>query len=100
MRHFRLGHPRPACRSTATTARALRLHAANKYEVASYEPGLQYNPDGSLSISIATAQPEGVPAANWLPVSQGRFNVRLRVYGPEGSVADDTYVPPGIQRSG
>ncbi len=55
--------------------------------------------DGSISIYIATQLPSGVPAANWLPVSSGRFNVMLRVYGPEGSVADNTYVPPGIERN-
>ncbi len=27
------------------------------------------------------------------------FNVMLRVYGPEGSVADGTYVPPGVHEA-
>jgi hypothetical protein len=37
---------------------------------------------------------KGVPEANWLPVPLGPFNIMLRVYGPEGGVADNTYVPP------
>jgi hypothetical protein len=39
-----------------------------------------------------------VPMANWLPIPPGTFNIMLRVYGPEGTVADNTYVPPGIRR--
>jgi hypothetical protein len=49
---------------------------------------------------MATGLPAGVPEANWLPVPLGPFNVMLRVYGPEGSVADNTYVPPGIDHLG
>lgn len=83
---------------TAYTPEGIELirNRANKYEVASYTPGLQYNADGSLSIYIAQQQPPGVPMANWLPVSSGFFNIMLRVYGPEGTVAAGTYVPPGI----
>ena len=36
--------------------------------------------------------------ANRLPIPAGAFNIMLRVYGPKGSVADNTYVPPGILR--
>jgi hypothetical protein len=85
---------------TAYTPDSIELidNSADKYEVASYEPGLQTGADGSISIYIATQLPSGVPAANWLPVAASRFNLMLRVYGPEGSVADNTYVPPGIER--
>ena len=31
------------------------------------------------------------------PRDQWEFSVVLRVYGPQGDVADNTYVPPGIQ---
>lgn len=90
---------------TAYTPESITLvdNPANKYLVARYTPGLQYNPDGSLTIVIAPGPPLGLPQANWLPAPRGPFNVVLRVYGPEGSVADDTYVPPGIavlRRSG
>ncbi len=70
----------------------------NKYEVASYTPGLSTNADGSLSFVLATRQPADVPVANWLPIPSGKFNVMLRVYGPEGSVEDATYIPPAVQR--
>lgn len=83
---------------TAYTPEAIELvkNSANKYEVASYSPGLQTNPDGSISIYLATQLPSGVPATNWLPIPDGPFNLMLRVYGPKGSVANDTYVPPGV----
>lgn len=86
---------------TAYTPDSIELIAnpADKYEVASYESGLVTSPDGSISIYVAQTLPAGVPAANWLPVASGPFNLMLRVYGPEGSVAENTYVPPGIVRA-
>jgi len=68
----------------------------NKYVVASYTQGL-VTQNGSISIYMFPELPPGVPKANWLPVPRGQFNVMLRVYGPEGSVARGTYVPPAIQ---
>jgi hypothetical protein len=85
---------------TAYTPEAIELvpNPAQKYAVASYTPGLQPNvDDGSVSIYMAQQLPAGVPMANWLPIPRGAFNIMLRVYGPEGTVADNTYVPPGIQ---
>jgi hypothetical protein len=40
-----------------------------------------------------------VPFANWLPIPKRNFNVMLRVYGPEGSVATNQYVPPAVERA-
>jgi len=86
---------------TAYTPEAIELvdNPADKYAVASYTPGLQPpNMDGPLSIYMARQLPAGVPMANWLPIPPGAFNIMLRVYGPEGTVKDNTYVPPGIQK--
>lgn len=85
---------------TAYTPEAIELvpNSANKYLVASYTPGLQTNADGSISIYMARQLPPGVPPANWLPIPRGRFNVMLRDYGPAGSVADGSYVPPAIEK--
>ena len=46
---------------------------------------------------MAQQLPADAPMSNWLPVSPGAFNIMLRVYGPAGTVEDNTYVPPGIQ---
>ncbi len=86
---------------TAYTPEAIELVAnpAHKYAVASYTPHLQFNrDDGSLSVYMAQQLPAGVPMANWLPIPPGAFNIMLRVYGPEGTVKDNTYVPPGIEK--
>jgi hypothetical protein len=88
---------------TAYTPEAIELvdNPADKYAVASYTPGLKPNPnteDGPLSIYMARQPPPGVPVANWLPIPPGAFNIMLRVYGPEGTVKDNTYVPPGIKK--
>jgi hypothetical protein len=85
---------------TAYTPEAIELvpNPARKYAVARYTPNLQPNKDGSLSVYMARQLPAGVPMANWLPIPAGAFNIMLRVYGPQGSVEDNTYVPPGIVR--
>jgi hypothetical protein len=90
---------------TAYTPEAIELvdNPADKYAVASYTPGLQPNPnteDGPVSIYMARQLPAGVPMANWLPIPPRAFNIMLRVYGPTpgGTVADNTYVPPGIKK--
>ena len=84
---------------TAYTPEAIELvdNPADKYAVASYTPP-QPNTDGSVSIYMAQELPAGVPMANWLPIPLGAFNIMLRVYGPEGTVKNNTYVPPGIQQ--
>lgn len=83
---------------TAYTPHSVELipNAYDKYLVASYTPGLETNPDGSISIYISKIPPNGVPLANWLPVGNRRFNIMLRLYGPE--LAPGTYVPPAIVR--
>jgi hypothetical protein len=87
---------------TAYTPQSIELIAnpANKYVVASYTPGLQPNPDGSVSIYMSRALPNGVPMANWLPIPRRAFNIMLRIYGvvPGSPIANNTYVPPPIEK--
>jgi hypothetical protein len=87
---------------TAYTPDAIELihNIAYKYTVASYTPGLEFNADGSLSIYMAQQLPDGIAAANWLPVADEQFNIMLRVYGPQGTVAGNTYVPPPVVNAG
>jgi hypothetical protein len=84
---------------TAYTPNTVELirNPANKYLVARYTPGLQYNADGSVTIYMSVTKPANVPTANWLPVRTGLFNVMLRVYGPTGNTTPGTgYNPPAI----
>ena len=84
---------------TAYTPEDIELVAnpLNKYLVASYTPGLQTAPDGSVTIYVQPNQPTTAPIANWLPVPAGPFNLMLRIYGPTGNALDGTYVPPAVQ---
>ena len=71
-----------------------------KYAVASYTPNLQTN-SGSISIYMTrnlSQLPAGVSNANWLSIPPGPFNIMLRVYGPEGSVTNNTFIAPAIYR--
>jgi len=73
-------------------------NAARKYEVAKFTPGLVTNPDGSVTIYIQTTPPPRALRLNWLPVPRGRFDLLLRVYGPEGNTSPGAkYIPPEIQ---
>jgi hypothetical protein len=84
---------------TAYTPNSITLirNPLHKYLVGSYTPGLRKSRDGSISIYVAQHQPKGIPTANWLPVDAERFNLMLRVYGPEGRVKAGLYVPPPVQ---
>jgi hypothetical protein len=75
-------------------------NSANKYLVASYTRGLKTNRDGSITIYIQPTRPIASRVANWLPVPKGPFSLLLRVYGPTGNTASDTYVPPQIKAYG
>jgi hypothetical protein len=84
---------------TAYTPQGIELvpNQENKYVVASYTPGLFTDPqDGSVTILMSTSLPKDFPEPNWLPIPYGSFNVMLRDYGPEGNVANGTYVPPQV----
>jgi hypothetical protein len=83
---------------TAYVPRTLSLvpNLANKYLVARYTPGLVYNRNGSVTITMAPRRPAGVPMANWLPVPRHQFLVTLRVYGPTGNTTGGNYTPPAI----
>lgn len=85
---------------TAYTPESIELvpNSEQKYDVASYTPGLTYNSNGSLTLYFATSQPDGVPAANYVPVPATNFNLLLRVYGPEGNTSSQSYIPPAIER--
>lgn len=99
--HFPPGQP-PATKRfwsiTAYTPNAIELvpNPLQKYNMASYTPGLTYNSDGSLTLYFGTEKPDGVPEANYLPVPPRNFNLMLRFYGPQGVVEDGQYVPPPV----
>lgn len=86
---------------TAYTPEYVELvpNALDKYVVASYTQGLETAPDGSVTIHVSADPPKRANLANWLPVPNGQFSLLFRVYGPQGSALDGTYVPPRIHRT-
>jgi hypothetical protein len=47
-------------------------------------------PDGSFAVTLSKTQAEG----NWIPVTEGRFDLTIRLYNPQASVvADPANVP-------
>lgn len=73
--------------------------AQDRFSVSSSRPDeLVYRPDGSIDIVFSPRNP-GDPGANWLKVpAGGGFSVYLRMYVPQQSVLDGSWVPPAIER--
>ena len=68
-----------------------------RYTIGDRTPGLIYNPDGSLDIWIARADPGDGRTASWLPApANGPFMVILRAYLPKEPILAQAYVPPSI----
>ncbi|WP_237067410.1 DUF1254 domain-containing protein [Microbulbifer guangxiensis] len=62
--------------------------------------GMVANPDGSLTIYIQSESPVEDRQANWLPAPKaGPFKLALRLYVPQESVLDGSWVPPAIVRA-
>jgi hypothetical protein len=69
---------------------------ANRFSIGDRSPGLQYNEDGSLTITISHDSPPAGQRDNWLPAPAGDFYLLLRVYNPEQVVIDQEWSPPGL----
>lgn len=73
-------------------------NAAQRHSVGSVN-GLKFNADGSLTILVQPkapldAQSGGDEQMNWLPSpSEGRFKLYLRLYQPQASALDGSWVP-------
>ena len=65
----------------------------DRWSISDRTPGLVYGDDGSLTITLSAARPEGT--ANWLPVPSGRYMLGMRVYeGDDAVIACDWFPPP------
>ncbi|TDP04047.1 DUF1214 domain-containing protein [Flavobacterium sp. 245] len=60
--------------------------------------GLKKNPDGSLSIWLASSLPKGAIESNWLPTPAGKgFSLNFRTYVPKKIVQDGQWFPAPIE---
>jgi hypothetical protein len=74
-------------------------NAINRYSLGNRSAGLAYNTDGSLDIYVQHAPPTG-HESNWLPApASGKFEVTLRMYGPQPNALDGAYQYPPIMRA-
>ena len=72
----------------------------DRYSIGDRTEGLVTEEDGSLTIYIQAAAPDGRKKANWLPAPEGEFSLIGRFYGPGPSLLDGTYrmpVPQPVQ---
>ncbi|MDV2984208.1 UNVERIFIED_CONTAM: DUF1214 domain-containing protein, partial [Methylobacteriaceae bacterium AG10] len=66
-----------------------------RYAIGSRTEGLKTNGDGSVDIFLQSSSPGKDKETNWLPTPQlGSFFMVLRMYGPEGALAEGTWRSP------
>ena len=68
----------------------------NRYAISPHLGPLTYNADGSLDIYIQNVSPGSSKESNWLPAPLGGFNMVLRVYWPQESVLNGSWVPLAV----
>jgi len=79
-----------------------RLFVSNpidRFAIGDRDP-LVYDDDGSLDISIQNGHPGADRGPNWLPAPAGSFSLVLRLYRPNQSILEGTWVPPRVTRIG
>jgi hypothetical protein len=60
---------------------------------------LKKNPDGTLSIWLASSLPKGAIESNWLPTPAGKgFSLNFRTYVPKKSVQEGKWFPAPIEQ--
>ncbi|MFD6101449.1 DUF1254 domain-containing protein [Nocardia salmonicida] len=71
----------------------------DRYSIGDRTPGIVYDDDGGLTITIGHTAPSDPKArANWLPAPAGDFRPVLRMYEPDEAVLDQTYVVAAITK--
>ncbi|WP_163543937.1 DUF1254 domain-containing protein [Occultella kanbiaonis] len=74
---------------------------ANRYAIGDRTPGVVYELDGSLVLTISHAEPtDPRERANWLPAPAGAFRPVLRMYEPTQAILAESYTIPAITRLG
>lgn len=71
-----------------------------RYSIGDRTPGIVYDDDGGLTITISARRPsDATAAANWLPAPEGEFRPLLRMYAPGAAVLDGSYRLAPIERT-
>jgi hypothetical protein len=67
-----------------------------RYSVGTKNKTLVTAPDGSLTIYVQAAPPEGDKRANWLPAPKENFALYIRAYWPDESILNGSWTPPAV----
>ncbi len=80
-------------------SRLLADNPIDRYSIGDRTPGITYNADGSLDITLQATEPQDpVARANWLPTpSESPFTIIYRMYGPSEDVQSGNWSLPPIQ---
>lgn len=70
----------------------------DRYSTRPTRPGFVTDDDGSVTITVSHALPDGVPEANWLPAPDGPFRLGLRLYYPGPAVVACRWTPPEVHQ--
>ncbi|CAM5499491.1 DUF1254 domain-containing protein [Leifsonia shinshuensis] len=77
----------------------LTANPIGRYSIGDRTPGIVYDDDGGLTITIAAERPaDAKAAANWLPAPEGGFRPLLRMYAPGDAVLAGDYRLAPIER--
>ncbi len=66
----------------------------DRWSISDRTPGLQYEEDGSLLLTLSAERPERI--SNWLPVPAGSFMLGMRVYEGLPDVINCQWFPPSL----
>jgi hypothetical protein len=67
-----------------------------RYSVGTKNKTLVAGPDGSLTIYVQAAAPDGDKKANWLPAPKQNFALFMRSYWPEEAILNGSWTPPAV----
>ncbi len=66
----------------------------DRWSISDRTPGLVYDQDGSLTLTISAARP--AKTNNWLPVPAGPYMMGMRVYEGHPAVINCEWFPPAL----
>jgi len=71
----------------------------HRYSTRATRPGFRTGDDGSVTVVVSAALPDGVHEANWLPAPVGPFRLGMRLYYPTATVVTGEWTPPPVRRA-
>jgi len=67
-----------------------------RYSIDSHDR-LRRNRDGSIDVYVSSKPPARARQSNWLPAPPGPFELVMRLYAPQPSATDGSWLPPKVE---